>query len=191
MTVVQKKEFSAPPIDRQEILRYALCRQADAATEDLLDRCLEAALPVLSYRVCWMEVPVSVAGNTCDFGDFTLTSRRLSKHLATCSRAVIFAATLGVELDRLIAKSSRLSPAMGLMMQAVGTERIEALCDDFCNELQNAAPRFSPGYGDLKLSSQRVLFDRLDCARQIGLTLNDSLIMSPSKSVTAIVGLSD
>jgi len=191
MTVVHKKEFSAPPVDRQEILRYALCRHSDEATEDLLERCLADALPVLSYRVCWLEVPVSAEGSFCNFGDFSLTSRRLCKHLAGCSRAVIFAATLGVEMDRLIAKSGRLSPAMGLMMHALGTERIEALCDAFCAELQNAASRFSPGYGDLKLSAQRVLFDRLDCARQIGLTLNDSLVMSPSKSVTAIVGLSD
>ena len=50
-------------------------------------------------------------------------------------------------------------------------------------------PRFSPGYGDLPLSLQRDIFRVLDCPRKIGLTLNESLLMSPSKSVTAIVGL--
>jgi 5-methyltetrahydrofolate--homocysteine methyltransferase len=29
----------------------------------------------------------------------------------------------------------------------------------------------------------------LDCNRKIGLTLNDSLLMSPSKSVTALIGV--
>jgi cobalamin-dependent methionine synthase I len=50
-------------------------------------------------------------------------------------------------------------------------------------------PRFSPGYGDLPLELQTNLFKVLDCQHFIGLTLNDSMLMSPSKSVTAIVGL--
>lgn len=189
--MVQRREFSAPAVDRGEIFRYALCRHPDEAMEKLLDRCLDAALPVLSYRVCWAEVPVAVTGSVCDFGDFQLSSRRLAKHLTGCSKAVVFAATIGLEMDRLIARSGRLSPATGLMLQAVGTERIEALCDAFCADFPGSRPRFSPGYGDLKLSAQNEIFDRLDCPRQIGLTLNDSLIMSPSKSVTAILGLAD
>lgn len=186
--MVSVKEFSPPPVNRQEILRYALCRQADDATLKLMEQCIDQARD-LSYRVCWQILPVTITGNTCDFGDFRLTSRRLSKHLAGCDRAVIFAATLGLEMDRLITRYSRLSPAMGLMMQALGTERVEALCDAFCAEFPHARPRFSPGYGDLKLTAQTEIFRQLNCPKHIGLTLNDSLIMSPSKSVTAILGL--
>ena len=50
--------------------------------------------------------------------------------------------------------------------------------------------RFSAGYGDVPLELQRDIFALLDCPRRIGLTLNESLLMSPSKSVTAIVGIS-
>ncbi len=82
-------------------------------------------------------------------------------------------------------------------MQAIGAERIESLCDMFCGELaetyakdgMSLRPRFSPGYGDLPLEAQKSVFKALDCHRKIGLALNDSLLMSPSKSVTAIVGL--
>ena len=109
----------------------------------------------------------------------------------------MFAATVGLELDRLIARHSRLSPARALALQAYGAERIESLCDAFLRNVQSECasegitlrPRFSPGYGDLPLSFQRTLFETLDCARKIGLTLNESLLMSPTKSVTAIVGL--
>ena len=52
-------------------------------------------------------------------------------------------------------------------------------------------PRFSPGYGDLNINVQRDIFTHLDLSRKIGVTLNESLIISPSKSVTAIIGLSD
>jgi hypothetical protein len=72
---------------------------------------------------------------------------------------------------------------------AIGTERIESLCDAFCNEFEKATHRVSAGYGDLPLEIQPQIFALLDCSRKIGLTLNQSLVMSPTKSVTAIFGL--
>ena len=82
------------------------------------------------------------------------------------------------------------------MFQAIGAERIEAVCDCFCDEIKkefvcSLKPRFSPGYGDLSLETQKQLFSILDCERQLGISLNSSLLMSPSKSVTAFVGLYD
>ena len=50
-------------------------------------------------------------------------------------------------------------------------------------------PRFSPGYGDLPLTVQKEFMTLLDCAHLIGINLNESLLMSPSKSVTAIIGM--
>ena len=84
-------------------------------------------------------------------------------------------------------------------MQAIGAERIEALCDAFCDKLKAEKsekglflrPRFSAGYGDLSIELQRDIMRALDCGRKIGVTLNESLLMSPSKSVTAIVGISN
>ena len=80
------------------------------------------------------------------------------------------------------------------MFQAIGAERIEALCDAFCDDISkeyNIAikPRFSPGYGDLPLECQKDIFAVISPEKHIGLTLTDSMLMSPSKSVTAIVGL--
>ena len=82
-------------------------------------------------------------------------------------------------------------------MQAIGAERIEALCDSLCEELKSSLktegktskPRFSPGYGDLPLSFQKDVFRVLEPEKRIGLTLNASLLMSPTKSVTAIIGI--
>ena len=79
-------------------------------------------------------------------------------------------------------------------MQALGAERIEALCDAFCDSLISEKgvllrPRFSPGYGDLPLEVQKDIFSLLECHKRIGVSLNESLLMSPSKSVTAFVGL--
>ena len=105
---------------------------------------------------------------------------------------MLFAATIGVGMDRLIARYSALSPSKALALEAIGDERVESLCDYYndlvADEYKVNAPRFSAGYGDLDLSLQKDIFKALPCAN-IGLTLNDSLLMSPSKSVTAIIGL--
>ena len=108
---------------------------------------------------------------------------------------VLFAATIGLAYDRHIARISGLSRADGWLVHALGTERVESLCDAFEYYLKeegyHLTRRFSPGYGDVPLELQRDVFRALDCPRQIGLTLTDSLLMSPSKSVTAIIGLTE
>lgn len=183
------KTCPVPPVDEREVLRYAGCREADEATAALLAACVAETAEVVSPRVCWCELPLTVEGNVCTLGEWQVTSASLAKCLANCRRAVVFAATVGVELDRLIAKYSRLSPARAVMLQACGAERIEAVCDAFCTACGACTPRFSPGYGDLPLAAQRDLFALLQPARKIGLCLNDSLLMSPTKSVTAVVGI--
>lgn len=194
--VVLNKNYQEPPICEKEILRYAGCKSADAETQKLLNTCINEAKDRLNYKLCYCELPISIKGSICDFDAFCTTSNNLAKNLNGCNRVIIFAATIGVEIDRLIAKYSRISPSKALMFQAIGAERIEALCDAFCNDIKKSTqmglkPRFSPGYGDLPLDVQKSIFNLLDCSKRIGLTLNTSLLMSPSKSVTAIVGLTN
>ena len=55
--------------------------------------------------------------------------------------------------------------------------------------LRFATPRFSPGYGDYPLSVQRELLQLTDAPRRIGLTLTPGDMMTPSKSITAVIGL--
>ena len=192
--MIVTKTFQAPPVCQQEILRYAGCKQADPQTEALLEDCLQEVADKLTYQVCYAQLPVTVSEALCQFGHFSVRSEKLARNLKGCCRMVLFGATLGVEIDRLIAKYGRIAPARALLLQAIGAERIEALCDLFCEEIAqetglSARPRFSPGYGDLPLSVQKDIFSVLDCQRKIGLTLTDSLLMRPSKSVTAFLGL--
>ena len=144
------------------------------------------------------EAAGSQSGASLDLG-FTVThSRDLQKNLKGCCRIILFGATVGLELDRLIARYGRLSPSKALCFQAIGAERIESLCNVFNDEIDEifreqgmyTRPRFSPGYGDLPINMQKDIFAALDCPRKIGLSLNESLLMSPSKSVTAIIGIS-
>lgn len=195
-TVVLTKIYSAPQVCKKEILRYSGSPSADDETQNLLNQCLSIAKDKFVYKVCYCRLPVNINKDICDFGAFKVQSLKLSQNLKGCHSVIIFGATIGVEIDRLIAKYSRISPAKALMFQAMGAERIEALCDTFCEDIKtdlktNLKPRFSAGYGDLSLDTQKQIFNLLNCSKYIGLSLNDSLIMSPSKSVTAFVGLTD
>ena len=193
------KSYVPPPVDRTEILRYAGIKQPTAELLSLLEDCLAELLGILCFRVVYCTVPVLRTEEGILLGAVSIPSHDLSKNLRGCDRAILFAATLGEGIDRLMARYAVLSPARELLLQAIGTERIEALCDRFCEDMRTEVaregrtlrPRFSPGYGDLPLAVQRELFAYLDCARRIGLCLNESLLMSPLKSVTAIVGIQE
>ncbi len=183
-----------PPVDRREVLRYAGVRgEGSEAEHALFVYAEEAALPILSPRLCYGVFPIRRMEAGMDLGFCTTDSQSAQKRLDGCEKVLVFAATLGVSLDRLIARESVASPARALFLQALGAERIEALCDAFERDLRargwSLRERFSPGYGDLPLQLQADIFRALDCAHRIGLGLNASLSMSPSKSVTALVGV--
>lgn len=194
MSAVKVMTYAPPPICDSEVLRYAKGAR-ESATEELLRLAKEEADSGFSYRVCYTECGISVMGSTVDFGFFKTESQALAKNLSGCTGAIIFAATVGIGIDRLIMKYSRLSPARALMLGALGAERIEALCDKFCGDIKsergNVRPRFSAGYGDLSLEVQRDIFRLLNPPAKIGLSLTDSMLMSPTKSVTAFIGIED
>lgn len=189
--------YCAPPLNRQEILRYAGVAIPTAELSALLEEAAQEAEGHISCRVCWQEISLPEQEEEPIPGFSLPDSRLLRQHLPGCHAMVLFAATVGMDFDRLIARHAKLSPARALMLQALGAERVEALCDTFCEEIRqqqevhglHTLPRFSPGYGSLPLTLQKEIFQILNCSGKIGLTLNDSLLMSPSKSVTAFIGI--
>ncbi|MBO5928768.1 MAG: Vitamin B12 dependent methionine synthase activation subunit [Clostridia bacterium] len=188
------KTFSAPPVDVREIARYAGCRTENHDIEEKIRACVTEAQHLFKYTIVYTECPVAVTGTTVDFGVFRVPSQSLCRALAGCCTAVLFAATVGLEIDRLVARYGITEPSKALLLQSFGAERIEALCDRFGEFLKETTgktlhPRFSPGYGDCPLCVQHDLFTVLDCSRKIGLSLTDTLLMSPTKSVTAVIGL--
>ena len=127
-----------------------------------------------------------------------LRSRSLQRNLAGCEEVYLFAATLGIAVDTLIRRTVLMDSAKGAVMQAAAAAVVETFCDEENERLRKDAaaeglylrPRFSPGYGDLSLSCQRDFLSLLKAQKNIGLTVTDSGLMVPIKSVTAIIGIS-
>ena len=190
MEPIYLKTYETLPVDRSALLRYA---RAGTEAPPLLEECLAEAARTGPGRVCWRRFPVYRRGEALDFGFASVRARSLEWHLEGCDGIILFAATVGLGIDRLISRYASVSPAKAFLFDAIGTERVEALCDAFCADMEETfgplRSRFSPGYGEVPLELQRDSLATLDCQRKIGLTLNESLLMTPSKSVTAIVGI--
>ncbi len=189
---VLSKTYTPMPYNRKEILRYAGVSGKLPEIDGVMEECIEEVSDKLTYKVCYTEFDITQKDGITDLGFMKTESKDLAKNLVGCRKIVVFAATVGLELDRLIAKYGRISPVKALMFQAIGAERIETLCDVFTEDIlsdEDVKPRFSAGYGDFPLEAQENIFAVLQPARRIGLSLNESLLMSPSKSVTAIIGI--
>lgn len=192
VNTVLSKTYTPMPYNRKEIRRYAGISGESPEIDSVMEECIEEASDKLTYKVCYTEFDITQKDGITDLGFMKTESKDLTKNLDGCRKIVVFAATVGLELDRLIVKYGHVSPVKALMFQAIGAERIEALCDVFTEDIlsdEDVKPRFSAGYGDFPLEAQKNIFDVLEPARRIGISLNESLLMSPSKSVTAIIGI--
>ena len=170
MSIVEVRKYKDLTVNKKEILRYAGDKTADGEVLEIMEDCLKQAFNNSSFMVCFSEFSVNIKGDLCDFGVFSVNSADLAKNLAGCRKVVIFAATVGVGIDRFIAKYGRISPLRAVLFDAVGSAFIESLCDCFCEKLSEKdciKPRFSPGYGDLPLAVQKTIFDILNPQKNI------------------------
>lgn len=191
-------------IRKNEVFRYLGYQKHphDAETEALVAEIsgtvAKAVTPKSIYREFTLDISpekIIIGGNS----GIATESRGLRKNLGGCKSVLLFAATLGAEADALVRKYSLVSSARAAVAQAVCAEAIENYADEINEKIriQQAEngrflrPRFSPGYGDFPLSYQTDFFRLLDISKHIGVSLNDSLLMIPTKSITAIIGISD
>ena len=188
-------------IPENEVRRYMGFRgpvEASPETDAMIKKAVSSLEKDCSPKYVSKEYPVTVEGTTVHFADITIESRALARNLAGCTHCVLFAATAGPSCDMLVKRAAVTSSAYASCCQAAGAAAIEAYCDHINDKIAEeyeakglfARPRFSPGYGDLSLSHQKDWFRLLDITKNTGIELTDSLLMVPTKSVTAIIGLS-
>lgn len=198
--------------DRKEVRRYLgyFGKKADQTIEEQIGICLEemcsSAEPRTVYRRCGLihheDGRILITSLPEDRVQETLmevTSRSLAKNLQGCCGVFLMAATLGPGPDLTVRRAGIISPGKMVICQAAGAAMTEAWCDEVNREIREEAsrlglscrPRFSPGYGDLPLTLQKDFERALEMKKEIGVALTDSLLMVPTKSVTAIIGLSE
>ena len=194
MACVYVKTYPAPVLNVSEVLRYAgwLGNVSEADTDGIFD-CFAECEKRLSYRVCYVVTEVAELGSVLGVS----SEPWFKKRFTGAKKAVLFCATVGLEIDRWIQRYARVSPTKALWFQALGAERVESLCNAFFEDLKEEfAPlyvgtRFSPGYGEIPLVIQSRVLEILDASRKIGVSVNGGGLMSPSKTVTAFVAIKE
>ncbi len=185
-------------IPRSEVYRY-LGYRGHTPDDDVI-RLVEDSLTALSAAEphhILRRLPLTVTDTAVTVGGLRVESAKLCQHLRGCDEGFLFAATLGATADRLIRRGGRLDMSRAVILQASAAAMLEAYCDevqdalaaDLRREGKYLRPRFSPGYSDFPLSFQQPLLDLLEAAKRLSLTLTDGCMLVPTKSVTAIIGI--
>ncbi len=188
------------PWNDREILRYLGHRGQEIPenVEELIGDCCRELEKTAAAKSFWREYPLEIRDHVIDMGIVQTRSGNLEKNLRDCERILVFGATLGSGVDVLLQRYGKLSMSRAVVLQAAAAAMLETYCDWRNEALQKEyqekgwymRPRFSPGYGDFPLECQRGITAALELNKRIGITLTDSLLMAPSKSVTAVMGLS-
>lgn len=185
-------------LNTDEVLRYMGCPpdKADGALRAQVEGCARELLGAVRPRWSWRAVTIAFEdGGVRLEGGLLLPGADLKAHLAGCGRGLVFCATLGAEVDALIRRAERLDMARALALDCCASAAVEEVCDQIEEELQGKFPgcsfpfRYSPGYGDLPLEVQGPLLELLDAPRRVGLCATSSHLLTPRKSVTAILGV--
>jgi len=185
-------------IPRNEVLHYLgypggpLEEQIETELNQCRELILKTARPRLTYKICALDADKMPQGIL-----FRPEGKDIRALLDESRRVVLFAATLGNEVEQLLRRKQVQNMADALILDSCASAAIENVCDNFCADLQGElsntylTDRFSPGYGDFPFTQQRELCAVLDIGRKIGVSLSDSGLMIPQKSVTALIGIAD
>ena len=141
------------------------------------------------------NVPRIVFSNNVEFN-----SKHLCSWLERCKEAVFMGATAGKDIIDAIKKdSAEGSLTQGVIYDAVASEVTDAsldwIMDYFNRELRREnkqldTKRYSAGYGDFSLENQKAIYEMLKLER-LGVSITDSYILVPEKSVTAVSGVQE
>lgn len=189
-------------IDKTEVLRYLGCtgqtidQTTECAVSEGISELLAAAKPRYTYRIFDTKLLPEQDEARLTGSGVVLCGKDIVRHLKHSPKCALLGATLGIEADNLIRVAQNTGMLKAVVLDACATDFIEKVCDKAEEEIKAFAEkegfsttfRYSPGYGDLPLEVQPSVCAALDTVRRIGVTVSDSLIMIPRKSVTAIIG---
>lgn len=190
-------------LNREEVLRYLGYHGTSIpeSLNQLIDSCIQTTLQTIAPKYLYRQFSIQKTEGGIRLTDtpVLLTGNSILEHLENCQEIYLLCVTIGFEIEKLIRLKMLTAPDEGVIFDSCASTAVEALAD-LCNReiVQEAAKqklnttwRFSPGYGDLPLTVQRPILEIMDTHRKIGLSLNESLLLTPNKSVTAIIGLTD
>lgn len=183
--------------NRKEVLQYLRWTGSEIPQEVdiLIDSCIAETLRVAEPRYTYRVFAIDRKNEA---PHIAFVGEDVPNMLSECERVIFLAATLGHGLELAIRRAQVRDMSRAIVLDCCGSAAIEAVCDMAEQEIAAAieedihlTDRFSPGYGDLPILLQHEFIHTVDAPRKIGLTVTNTHILTPRKSVTALIGIAD
>lgn len=149
-------------------------------------------------RLAFQEFEIASTSDTslCLAEGTTFHSSKLANTLKYCDEMVVFVCTIGEELEKEVGKLMKRNRfSLAYILDAIGSVAAESAVEKFCRIQSETYKkngmlttlRFSPGYCDWPIQEQKKIFSLLNSNR-IDVTLLDSCLMRPRKSISGVFG---
>lgn len=171
-----------------------------AADRQRFDEGVRLAGQLCNNRAVWERLPITIREhNEIQLADKTvLCSEDLTKLLNNSEEVLLMCVTSGNEVCAQIAEDIVSgNAARGMIIDAVASEIADGILDELQaligKQLKRegkklTSNRYSPGYGDISMETQKILFDLLQ-AEKLNLQLTEKFMLLPEKSVIALAGI--
>ncbi len=168
--------------------------------KNLLEKYIDEGIALCKPQGCWTRLNIverTADSVTLENGSI-LHSARLAEMLSASHAVLLTAATAAAGIVEAAGTAAEAGQGVkALVYDAAGSEISDGAVGwlhEYAAQLfrrsgeRLTGKRFSPGYGDWGLENQKIIFDILKLEK-LGVRLNESLLMIPEKSVTAISGI--
>ncbi len=149
------------------------------------------------YRILHVQKPYERPDGLYINDKFFKTEKIINSQLNSLEKAALFVCTIGPGMETWAGQLFRDSNAVkGNFVDTISSEAVESATDLLHNHIKlqmmerglKITNRFSPGYCGWSLSEQHLLFSFFP-ANFCGITLTQSALMIPVKSVSGIIGI--
>lgn len=185
-------------LSRSKALKYLGYKDHDTtAFNDLIDRTIQevTAISKVAYIVDYQDILSRLDSEVLLKNGIILQGKSISNRLRNCSKAAIFIATIGCDFDKKLLSLQHIEPMRAALFDSAGSAYIEEVAEKLYDKIKNdnkdkeITKRFSAGFGDLPLKTNKDLINMYNATRRLGIVISEIYLMSPAKTVTAIAGI--
>jgi len=150
------------------------------------------------YRVNrFVHQSLELITNTLRNGKGYLSGELIAQHLAHSQAIIVMVCTIGDELDNMVSSLFKVNPVLAVALDGYGSAAVEKLSLLACNYFEKMAQKeglfstmpLNPGMIGWPLEvGQSEIFVLVE-SEDINVTLTESLMMVPNKSLSMVIGL--
>lgn len=173
----------------------------DSIKEDALNLCRKLIRPLVLFQQYevrqFFHHRLELKPHDATTGKCILSGEVISERLANSKEVIVMICTLGSDIDSAIAGMFIKNPGTALTMDYLGSTAVETLASEACNYFEQLAEKegnktstpLNPGMIGWPIEiGQPQIFSLLDCYENY-VSLSDSCMMIPSKSLSLVIGI--